>query len=346
MICPACGHSDGQIVRRHQAAAAAEHFVPKLRDPHRHEELVGHLCSLWGQDHVDVCVCASCGFGYAVPWVGGDARFYALAHAGDPHYPRNRWEFGRTLTVLKRSKFNRRLRVLEIGAGHGAFLDRVRELGQHAITAADYDEGAVRVLRAKGFATIAGSVSEVTNTEYDVVCLFQTLEHMADLDRVFGELRRILSPRGSLFLSVPNGEAIELQERATGYWDMPPNHVGRWNPTAIRRAAERRGFSVVDVAAEPVSAFKIAWQLAVYGVNARSYVHGTIDNRINGINHRATRGLLKRLVASARFPALLSMHNEFQPLTYWAHLQRPAEPFSGGNEESAQMPSHRRPVRG
>jgi SAM-dependent methyltransferase len=325
MICPACGGADTQILRRHQAAAVAEHFVPKLRNPKRHEELVGHLCYLWGQDHVEVRLCASCGFVYALPWVGGDARFYALAHAGDPHYPRNRWEFSRTLTVLKHSEFNRRLRVLEIGAGHGAFLDRVRELGEHAITAADYDEGAVRVLRAKGFETIAGSLEDVTTTDYDVVCLFQTLEHMADLDGVFCQLRRILSPRGSLFFSVPNGEAIAFQERTTGYWDMPPNHVGRWNPIAIGRAAEPRGFSVVDIAAEPVSAVKIAWHLAVYSANARSYAPGTIDNRINGINHRPTRGVLKRLSAGVRFPVLLSMHDEFQPLTYWAHLRRTAK---------------------
>lgn len=319
--CPACGGPGAVVTDRHSATAAAQHFVPRQRDPRRHEALVGHLHDLWGQDYVELRSCRSCGFGYTVPWVGGDARFYALAHAGDPHYPANRWEFGQTIAALERPDHGRPLRLLEIGAGHGAFLDRVRPLGPHELTAADFDEGAVRRLREKGYQAIVGSVSEVSTTGFDVVCLFQTLEHMAALDEVFAELRRVLAPDGSIFLSVPNGEAVAFQERVTGYWDMPPNHVGRWNPGAIRRASERRGFTVAAVEYEPLNSSQVAWQLAVFGVNARSAAAGTVENRINAVTHRPTRGALKRLLAGARLPQLLTMRDQFQPLTLWAHLR-------------------------
>lgn len=129
----------------------------------------------------------------------------------------------------------------------------------------------MRKLRQKGYEAIVGSIKDISTTGYDMVCLFQTLEHMAALDDVFAELRRLFAPGGSVFLSLPNGEAIAFQERTTGLWDMPPNHVGRWNSTAIRRASERRGFTVVTVENEPLKTLTVAWQLAVYSVSGRSY---------------------------------------------------------------------------
>jgi 2-polyprenyl-3-methyl-5-hydroxy-6-metoxy-1,4-benzoquinol methylase len=326
--CPACGHLNGCSLHRHTAAAAAQHFVPRQRDSRRHADLVAHLRELWGRDFVEVHVCPSCTFGYAVPWVGGDARFYELAHAGDPHYPADRWEFGRTIRVLERPAFKRRLRVLEVGAGDGAFLDDLRRLGPHEMLAADYDAGAVRGLREKGYEAIVGSLADISTGSFDVVCLFQTLEHMADLDAVFENLHRLLAPDGSVFLSVPNGEATDFQEHVTGYWDMPPNHVGRWNPTALARASERHGFSAVAVETEPLRARQVAWQLAVYSVNGRSYTPGTLDNRINAIASRPARGLVKRVLAAARLPPLLAMRRRFRPLTCWAHLT-PADPGRG-----------------
>jgi SAM-dependent methyltransferase len=326
--CPACGGFEAVVTGRHSATTAAQHFVPRQRDPRRHEALVRHLHDLWGQDYVLLDSCRLCGFGYAVPWVGGDARFYALAHAGDPHYPANRWEFGQTLAALERPEFRRPLRLLEIGAGHGAFLDRVRRLGPLEITAADFDEGAVRRLREKGYEATVGSLSDVSTTGFEVVCLFQTLEHMAALDEVFAELRRVLAPEGSVFLSVPSSEAVAFQERVTGYWDMPPNHVSRWNPTAIRRASERRGFTVVAVECEPLKIPQVAWQLAVLSVNERSAATGTVENRINAIKHRPTRGVLKRVMAGAHLGPLLKLRDQFRPLTLWAHLRldKPAAP--------------------
>jgi hypothetical protein len=139
MRCPACGELEGQVLHRHTAEAAAQHFVPERRHAQRDADLTAHLCELWGRDSVEVHVCRACNFGYAMPWAGGDGRFYELADAGDPHYPADRWEFGQTIAVLEQREFKRPLRVLEVGAGHGAFLDRIRAIGPHEIVAADYD---------------------------------------------------------------------------------------------------------------------------------------------------------------------------------------------------------------
>ena len=208
-----------------------------------------------------------------------------------------------------------------MGAGKGAFLEH---LGPgYDITAADFDAGAVAQLAAGGFDAVRGSLTDLVDRgdpPSDVVCMFQTLEHMADLDGVFALLRRLLKPGGSVFLSVPNADGTDVQERMTGLWDMPPNHVGRWTPAAMERLAARQGFTVAEIALEPVRALTVAQLYAVYIVNARSYDRSSLEGRINAIGSRPIRGALKRAAAVPRLPRLLSQRAQFRPLTFWAHL--------------------------
>ena len=262
--------------------------------------------------------------------VAGDAEFYALVHEAKPHYPKDRWEFGKTIASISRRRVSHPLRLLEVGAGNGAFLDQVRQLpagSDFTLVGADYDEGAVAALESKGYGAVAGSVEEARRalgqTPVDVVCMFQTLEHIAAIDEVLAGLTSVLRPSGSLFLSMPNAAAVIFQEKATHYWDMPPNHVGRWGPVAIRSAAESHGLRVAEIDLQPVRVWATAWQLAVYSVNARAYRPGTLEARCNRIAVRPLRGPLKRSLAVACVPRLLRRRSEFQPLTVWAHLVAP-----------------------
>jgi hypothetical protein len=153
---------------------------------------------------------------------------------------------------------------------------------------------------------------------------------MADLDAVFRDLTALLVPGGSVFLSVPNSEATAVQEDLTGFCDMPPNHVGGWNPVAIARAATRRGFEVVATDMQPIDAFATARQLAMYTVNARSMRPGTLDSSVNGIRWRPPRGVIKLAMAVARMPAMIARRDRFRPLAVWAHLRAPTgDPVHG-----------------
>jgi SAM-dependent methyltransferase len=329
MKCPACSEGEGHAFRKHSAEAAAQHFVPRERDAERHHLLVAHLQRLWnGQDFVETHLCPQCGFGFSVPWVGGDEQFYSLVHQGDPHYPDDRWEFKRTLAVLASPTFARPLRLAEVGAGHGAFLNQVRTLphgAEHDIVAADFDRGAVQRLAAKGYCSLLGSLGDMREAfpdlRFDVVCLFQTLEHMAHLNEVFGQISDLLVPGGSVFLSVPNGQATTLQEDLTSYWDMPPNHVGRWTPTAMRSIALRCGFDVVSIETQPLNLWATTLLLALYSVNSRAYQSGTVASRINAITSRPVRGVLKRVLMASQVPRLFAQRRRYQPLACWAHLR-------------------------
>jgi 2-polyprenyl-3-methyl-5-hydroxy-6-metoxy-1,4-benzoquinol methylase len=201
-----------------QHQGAAEHFVPRARDAARHNALTAHIEQLWGAPTAEIMRCGTCGFGFVSPWVSGDCEFYRLVHQAEPHYPNNRWEFEQTLNALKHG--NRQVRaVLEVGAGKGAFLEKLRAVTLDCrFVAADLDKGGVAQMRAKGIEAMVGSLADAADRgPFDAICMFQTVEHLADLDRLYATLRDAITRLGSIFISVPNGESIAVQERLTGF---------------------------------------------------------------------------------------------------------------------------------
>ena len=326
-VCPICGGRSTARFRRHSLAAAAEHFVPRGRDPIRRERLEGVLHRLWdGRDSVDVRRCASCGFGFASPNVAGDRDFYNLVSNGDPHYPGDRWEFTRTIAELA-DLSGLRGDLLECGAGDGAFLERLRSSpagARFTPMATEYDEGALRRLRAAGFAGSDRSITELGDDcdgRFTVICMFQTLEHIADAHAVFDAFRRVGRPGSHVFASVPNAAAIDLQERLARYWDMPPNHVGRWLPACFTSIAAAHGLELVSCEIEPVSRLRQAWKFAVYQVNGQAYDPRSVAGRINAIESRLVRGPLKRLLAALLFMRLFVALREPPGDSLWVHLR-------------------------
>jgi SAM-dependent methyltransferase len=289
----------------------ARHFVPRERSEGRNERLVELLRRLWSGDAVGLRICLTCGFGFADPFVDGGAEFYALVYDSDPRYPSDRWEFSRTLESLPRG------RVVEIGAGDGSFLKR---LDNPDAVAVEYDAGARARLVSAGIRVADMSELVSRQEEFDAVVAFQTVEHIADLDGFFTAVKQLLGDHGDLFVSMPNAPAVEVQERITGFYDLPPNHVGRWTLSALERAAERWNLNLCDHATEPVDPLAIAWHLADYVTRAVAYDRGTPAAVINAIGYRPLRGVLRRALAATYFPKLWRARAEFVPLTVWAHF--------------------------
>jgi SAM-dependent methyltransferase len=229
--------------------------------------------------------------------------------------------------------------LLECGAGDGAFLKQLRasELGSRFdVVAIEYDDGAIERLKAAGFRAERASITDVArNTAsggFGVICMFQTLEHMSDIHGVFRAFRSLLRPGGHVFISVPHGLAIDAQERLSGYWDMPPNHVGRWLPVSFERMAARHDLRLVTCEIEPSFRVRNAWRLAVCSIHSVAYRQATLAAGVNALRFRYVRGPLKRLLALLQMPALLPRVSGSGGHTLWAHLQLPPtkmDPSSG-----------------
>ena len=202
--CPVCRSKKVAMVHRVVAEAAARHFLDPRRHGERFRDLCDHIASLWGQDHCFICRCVDCGFGFADPYIAGDAKFYSLAYQREPgDYPTHKWDHDIAIDTLQRcaaAHGGRSTRLLEVGAGDGAFIRRIAPslVDPAAILCTDYGDYGTAELRKLGVRVVQGDIREIplgVHDRFDVVCLFQVLEHLDRLPELFTRLWTITSPQ-------------------------------------------------------------------------------------------------------------------------------------------------------
>jgi len=313
------------------AHAAARHFLLPNTPPDAFNALARHIEQLWRSHGCDVIQCDRCRFVYSYPYVAGDKRFYDLAYqrAG---YPVWKWEFQIALERIVKAA-SPDFRVLEIGAGNGAFVRRLIESGavraENIVTTEYSDYGRSRI-ESLGIKCQSKDVRELQEEKFDVICMFQVLEHLDGIDGLFKKLTTFLKQGGSLLLAVPNDRRIEFNEKNGALLDMPPNHIGRWNPQAFKMIGERYGLRLHDHSVEPFSLPAFVSQYAHYRFLRRSQIDGTLERglqRIAGMvksrsvtNALRGTGILLSLVAG--IPAVLRINGQLGD-SQFAHLVKP-----------------------
>lgn len=329
--CPACGGGARDTILEVGSREAAQHFVLEEADRVRHEALERHIRVLWGGERCRVVRCRACGFAHAEPFVGGDAAFYGLAY-DRTHYPVDKWEHRVTLAALAALPGQPRT-VLEIGAGDGAFLSRLpphafRLEDLFATEYSDYGRRAVQALGIRCEAVDVRALSPEHDGRYDVICLFQVLEHLDRLDEVFARLAALARPGGSLFVGVPNDRCVAFFEQHGALLDMPPNHLSRWSREALRRFGDRHGWRLEDhrVEVEPLVPF--ARRFLSYRYLRATQRPGSIPNRIRRLPASRIRLALDALWVALLLPsaaaALARLRREAGGDSQWARFARVA----------------------
>ncbi len=253
VACPVCFSEKSEILYWVDSEEAARHFVLREADENRFLKLQSHIETLWNKPFCDIVRCGHCGFVFANPYVSGDERFYTLAYDRSG-YPPWKWEYQQTLLALQEMAMQGKLnhfKLLEIGAGDGAFVRRIapRLTPKENVLCTEYSAYGQNAIRQYGVRCVPADARELSvaefGTHFDVICMFQVLEHLADIDDFFQHLTAISSDNASLFIAVPNPARIAFNEKNGALPDMPPNHVGRWNKLSFETIADRHGWHLL-----------------------------------------------------------------------------------------------------
>ncbi len=325
--CPVCQGTQVARLYTVTSEAAARHFIPKSGE--QYEQLRCCIEHLWGGTRCEVVRCLGCRFGFAIPFVAGDAEFYQLAYPAQT-YPAHKWEYERTYGVLT-ADGGSPPRLLEIGAGDGAFIRRITPAltPPHQVVCTEYSEfGRARIEKA-GVRCLAADVRELGGEDlggcFDVICLFQVLEHMDRLDQLFEALGRVGCPSAQCFIAVPNAQAIEFNEGHGALLDMPPNHIGRWQEACFEVMASRHRWTVQAVAIEPEPFFPKAARFLYYQ-HLRRAQHPGFARRAQGVRRRGGRLLAAAMETivhvPAALPALIALRSRALGGSMWVHLRR------------------------
>lgn len=328
--CPVCACGEGRLLYAVNAADAAGHYVTRRENPERHEALRRHIAELWKGGRCELVRCTHCGFTFAHPYTAGDVTFYTLAYERTG-YPEWKWEFQITRDTLQKLGL-RDFHLLEVGAGNGAFVQRVAPSltpKVHVLTTefSDYGAGAIKDCGIACLREDFRAISQpALNGRFDVVCLFQVLEHLDRLDTLFAQINQFTKPAAHVFFAVPNDRIIQFNEQHDGLLDMPPNHIGRWTREAFSIFGKRHGWSLAAHEIEPeslASKFKLFVKYRVYRARQKE---GTLVWRARGLRNRFARKLamtaLLPLYAFSAAPLLLKLKAPDYGHSQWVHFIR------------------------
>ncbi|HTX09592.1 MAG TPA: class I SAM-dependent methyltransferase [Solirubrobacteraceae bacterium] len=182
-------------------------------------------------------------------------------------------------------------RLLDIGCSNGAYLALMRQLGWETM-GIEPDAGAVDQARNRGLEVRRGTIADLspeTDGAFDYITLGHVLEHIHDPVEALRAVRRVLAPRGALWIATPNLDSLNRLVFGR-YWRAldPPRHLVLFNPVSLAALLARLGFSEVRMVRPIASAdWHIRESLGVVGMHrgARSIARIT-GPVVNALSYR------------------------------------------------------------
>lgn len=162
--------------------------------------------------------------------------------------------FKKLLNTLIRT-IGRPRKVLEIGCAYGFFLDVAKNAGI-ATVGIDISKDGVEFARKKGHHAINGNAEDPeiirkvieTYGQFDVVVLWDVLEHIRNVDSVIENIKEALKPGGYIVLTTVDAESKYAQKMGKRWRQIhPPTHVSYFGATNIKVFLQRHNFRNIKI---------------------------------------------------------------------------------------------------
>jgi len=137
-------------------------------------------------------------------------------------------------------------KLLDIGAGTGAFAAHMREHGWE-VTGLEPDQAARE--KAGSLHKMAlqpiGNLYDLPEDHFDVITMWHVLEHVHDLHACLEQLRKVMRRGGCIFIAVPNYTSYDagFYKGAWAAYDVP-RHLYHFSPASMRRLLESHAFQL------------------------------------------------------------------------------------------------------
>jgi SAM-dependent methyltransferase len=199
------------------------------------------------------------------------------------------------------SEFPGHLHLLEVGCGTGNVL-RVLDEGFPGATVIGMDlfaEGLQFARHRTEAALVQGDMHRPPFADsFEVIGLFDVLEHLPDDRQVLRDLGMMLKDGGALLITVP------AHRRLWSYFDEASHHCRRYEPDELRQKLTEAGYEIEYFSQFMMSIFPIVW----VGRHASALYHRALGRRNEGsAEQMATQELRLNPIANRALTRLLSL---------------------------------------
>ena len=145
--------------------------------------------------------------------------------------------------MIHRLSLPRQVPILDLGAGTGANMRMLKDLGFLAIRGLDSSDFAIRFCDKKGLGVVdKADVCQMPYADetFHFVLAADMLEHVANDLKALKEIWRVLQPGGCAVITVPAFQYL------WGVQDLTAQHHRRYDMKHLRQAAIEAGFDCLD----------------------------------------------------------------------------------------------------
>jgi len=163
------------------------------------------------------------------------------------------YQFVKTITIKKKVKLlskesdvsSSEKTLLDVGCGTGDFLVACKNK-QWKITGVEPNMKAKETAELKLKETIVSDFSEIKSQTFDCITMWHVLEHIPDLTNYIASLKKILKPKGTLFIAVPNYKSYDAQfyKEFWAAYDVP-RHLWHFSKKSISLLFKKEKMKVV-----------------------------------------------------------------------------------------------------
>lgn len=143
--------------------------------------------------------------------------------------------------------------LLDVGCSSGSLLLIAREMGFTDIKGVEPAEKAAETAKKLGFNIFTGFLDQAAypDNSFDIVTLFEVIEHLEEAQSIAREIHRILKPGGLWVFTTANAASwtAATLRHDWDYFSIAQNggHISFFNPTSIRQLAKNTGFEAFQI---------------------------------------------------------------------------------------------------
>ena len=148
--------------------------------------------------------------------------------------------------------------VLDFGCGTGQFLEYCQKHGW-TINGVEPSDGARNSANNATHNKVVESLSQLQSTTYNVITLWHVLEHIAQLNDTFEQLKKHLKSDGEMLIAVPNSEANDAQKFGPHWaaYDVP-RHLYHFTPETMAKFVAKHGMTIVETIPMKLDAYYVS----------------------------------------------------------------------------------------